>query len=574
MSLEKTEMLVPDRIVQLLEVEGIDTLFGIPDPCFVPLFTLAERRGWRVVAPHHEQAGGFMADGLYRLTGKPGVVIGNEGPGVANLAPAAIAAAKEHIPTIFIAGQRERYFDQQVRRGRFQYTRQPRYFEEAMKFTGVIEHPDHVDDIFHEAFRQAFTGRPGPVYIEYPQDFSAATHAFGPLKQSAEYRLVQQQADTFSLQRAVSLLEQASQPVLLVGNGVFVARARDALNRLAETLRCPVITTPGAQSKLLDVLELTAPYATPAANEAIAKADVVLAVGTELGEPLHYGTGRHWLQGRTDRKWIYIERDASAVGVNRPIDVPLVGDLRDVVPQLQALLADQQFAARVPERFSSLQEEAQSELGAAVESAPEGPPIHPAHMAQEIARAMPEDPVVIRDGGAVSLWGMAFGGIASSDVHWSQNFGHLGTGIPHAIGAQLAVGDSRRVVLVSGDSAFQFHISELETAVRKKLPIVFIVGCDYAWGLDVKVYNMAFGDEASYTEARWSDQVRFDRIAEGYGAHGEFVERREAIGPAIERALACGRPAVVQIPLDPQITSLEVPAFEEFATWYGDKGYS
>ena len=574
MSLEKTEMLVPDRILQLLEVEGIDTLFGIPDPCFVPLFTLAERRGWRVVAPHHEQAGGFMADGLYRLTGKPGVVIGNEGPGVANLAPAAIAAAKENIPTIFIAGQRERYFDQQVRRGRFQYTRQPRYFEEAMKFTGVIEHPDHVDDMFHEAFRQAFTGKPGPVYIEYPQDFSGATHTFGPLKQSAEYRLVQQQADTFSLQRAVSLLEQASQPVLLVGNGVFVARAQHALNRLAETLRCPVITTPGAQSILLDVLELTAPYATPAANEAIAKADVVLAVGTELGEPLHYGTGRHWLQGRTDRKWIYIERDASAVGVNRPIDVPLVGDLRDVVPQLQALLADQQFAARVPERFSSLQEEAQSELGAAVESAPEGPPIHPAHMAQEIARAMPEDPVVIRDGGAVSLWGMAFGGIASSDVHWSQNFGHLGTGIPHAIGAQLAVGDSRRVVLVSGDSAFQFHISELETAVRKKLPIVFIVGCDYAWGLEVKVYNMAFGDEASYTEARWSDQVRFDRIAEGYGAHGEFVERREEIGPAIERALASGRPALVQIPLDPQITSLEVPAFEEFATWYGDKGYS
>jgi thiamine pyrophosphate-dependent acetolactate synthase large subunit-like protein len=87
-------MLVPDRILQLLEMEGIDTLFGIPDPCFVAMFAIAEQRGWRVVAPHHEQAGGFMADGLYRMTGKPGVIIGNEGPGVANLAPAAIAAAK------------------------------------------------------------------------------------------------------------------------------------------------------------------------------------------------------------------------------------------------------------------------------------------------------------------------------------------------------------------------------------------------------------------------------------------------------------------------------------------------
>ena len=149
MTLEKNEMLIPDRILQLLEVEGIDTLFGIPDPCFVPMFALAEQRGWRVIAPHHEQAGGFMADGLYRLTGKPGVIIGNEGPGVANLTPAAIAAAKENIPTIFIAGQRERYFDQQVRRGHFQYTRQPRYFEEAMTNVGVIDHAHNVYDIFH-----------------------------------------------------------------------------------------------------------------------------------------------------------------------------------------------------------------------------------------------------------------------------------------------------------------------------------------------------------------------------------------------------------------------------------------
>ena len=577
MILEKNEMLIPDRILQLLEVEGIDTLFGIPDPCFVAMFALAEQRGWRVIAPHHEQAGGFMADGLYRLTGRPGVIIGNEGPGVANLAPAAIAAAKENIPTIFIAGQRERYFDQQVRRGRFQYTRQPRYFEEAMKFTGVIEHADHVDDIYHEAFRQAFTGKPGPVYIEYPQDFASATYSFGPLKQIPEYRLAHQRADSASLEAAASLLESADQPVLLIGNGVFAARAQEAMNQLATALQCPVITTPGASSRLLGVLEVTAPYATPAANEAIARADVVLAVGTEIGEPVHYGTGRHWSSGRTDRKWIYIERDASAFGVNRPIEVPLVGDLRDVVPQLLSQLqsprSGHKLQARFPQDYSSLQQEAFEQLAAAVDSAPEGPPIHPAHMALEVSRALPENPVIIRDGGAICLWNMAFNTTASSDIHWCQNFGHLGTGIPHAIGAQLAVGDSRRVVLISGDSAFQFHISELETAVRKNLPIVFIVGCDYAWGLEVKVYNLAFGDEACYTEARWGKQVRFDKIAEAYGAHGEYVERREEIAPAVERALASGLPAVVQIPVNAEINSLEVPGFEEFATWYGDKGY-
>jgi len=570
---DNTEMLVPERMLRLLEAEGINTLFGIPDPCFVSMFTLAEHRGWTIVAPHHEQAGGFMADGLYRLTGKPGVIIGNEGPGVANLAPAAIQAAKENVPTIIIAGQRERYFDQQVRRGKFQYTRQPRYFEEAMKFVGVIEHPDHIDDIFHEAFRQVFTGKPGPVYIEYPQDFVGTMHGFGPMKSPSQYRLVHQRADDASLENAAAVLRDAKQPLLLVGNGVMTARAQESVSKLAKTLACPVIHTPGATSRLLDVLDVTVPYASPAANVAIAEADAVLAVGTELGEQLHYGTGRHWQAGPQDRKWIYIERDSTALGVNRPIDVPLLGDLRDVVPQLEAILAEDAPAARMPAGYLETRDGMLAEAAQFVESVPEGPPIHPAHFATEIARALPENPVIIRDGGAIGLWDMAFNPTPSSDSHWCQNFGHLGTGIPHAIGAQLAVGDTRRVVLVSGDSAFQFHISELETAVRKNLPIVCIVGCDYAWGLEVKVYNFAFGEDATYTEARWGRQVRFDRIAEGYGAHGEFVERREEIGPAIERALASGRPAVVQIPINGEISAIEVPGFEEFATWYGEKGY-
>lgn len=514
-----------------------------------------------------------MADGLYRLTGKPGVIIGNEGPGVANLAPAAIAAAKENIPTLFICGQRERFFDQQVRRGHFQYTRQPRYFEEAMKFVGIIDHAEHVDDIFHEAFRQAFAGKPGPVYIEYPQDFSATTHSFGPLKQPEEYRLTEQAADEKSLDAAVSLIEAAEQPLLLVGNGVFAARAQDQLNELAQTLQCPVITTPGASSDLLSVLDISAGYATPAANHAIAAADVVLAIGTEIGEPVHYGSGRHWQQGRSDRQWIYLERDATAFGVNRPINVPLVGDLRDVVPQLLSKLEALDLKSRYPESYLTTLQTSRQEIVQAVEMTPPREPVHPIHMAAEISKALPENPVIIRDGGAVALWNMAFNTTPSSDQHWSQNFGHLGYGIPAAIGAQLAVGDKRRVVLVSGDSAFQFHISELETAVRKNLPIVFIVGCDYAWGLEVKVYDVAFGADASFTEARWGDQVRFDKIAEGYGAHGEFVNRTEDIAAAVQRALECGRPAVVQIPLDPEINAREVPGFEEFATWYGDRGY-
>ena len=129
---------VYERVLQLMEAEGIKTLFGIPDPSFFHMFVTAEKRGWRIIAPHHEQAGAFMAEGMWRMTGKPGVVVGNQGPGVANLVPAAINAAKENAPVIFIGGQRAQIAAQRVRRGRIQYTHQYRYFEEAMKYVGVI----------------------------------------------------------------------------------------------------------------------------------------------------------------------------------------------------------------------------------------------------------------------------------------------------------------------------------------------------------------------------------------------------------------------------------------------------
>ena len=147
----------------------------------------------------------------------------------------------------------------------------------------------------------------------------------------------------------------------------------------------------------------------------------------------------------------------------------------------------------------------------------------------------------MRDGGAITIFTWTYSQAVPHDVMWNQNLGHLGTGLPYAVGAQLAAPD-RPVMLITGDSAFMFHISELETAVRKKLPIICIVSCDYAWGLEVGVYRRALGPNSLETEARWSKDVRFDKVAEAFGAYGEYVEREEDIAPAIARALASGKP--------------------------------
>lgn len=563
---------VHERILELLEAEGIKTLIGIPDPSFVAMFIAAEARGWRVIAPHHEQAGAFMADGMWRMTGIPGVVVGNQGPGVANLAPAAICAAKENTPTIFIAGQRQRLFDQRVRRGRFQYTHQPRYFEEAMKYVGTIEYPEQTDEIVHEAFRRALGGTPGPAFIEYPMNVMQAQLDLPPVLRPSAYRLVHQGASAEAIATATAMIGQAKLPILLVGQGVFVSRAHDAVAELAHTLQCPIIQTPGAAAFLQGLEERTFPYASPVGIDIIAKSDLVIAIGTEIGEPTHYGVGRHWAKGNTDRKWIYIERDPLAIGVNRHIDVPLVGDLRDTAPQLTAALKKTERRG-YPDIKSWIAAHAEFKT-VVTKSAPTRPkPIHPARMAIEATRVLPKDAVIVRDGGAVSIFTGAYSQLMPRDVLWSQNFGHLGTGLPHAIGAQLAVGDTRRVVLITGDSSFLFHISELETAVRKKLPVVCIVGCDYSWGLEVAVYKGTFGPQSPETESHWGRQVRLDRIAEGFGAYGEFIDEASEIAPAVERALASGRTAVVQIVIDALANATEVPGFDEFASWYGDAGY-
>ena len=513
-----------------------------------------------------------MADAMWRMTGRPGIIVGNQGPGVANLAPAAICAAKENTPTIFIMGQRQRLFDQRVRRGRFQYTPQPRYFESAMKYVGIIEFPEQTDEIVHEAFRRALGGTPGPVYIEYPMSVMQAQLDLPPPLAPKEYRLVSQCAGAGAMADAVSLIAAAKQPILLLGQGAFVSRAHDRVAALARALACPIIQTPGGSSFLEGLEDRTFAYASPVGTDAVAQSDLVIAVGTEIGEPIHYGIGRHWAKGNVDRKWIYVERDPLAIGVNRHIDVPLVGDLRDVVPELvEALKTNPRRPTAEFDGWIKAQAGFKAML---LEAAPtRSQPVHPARFAVEATRALPPDAVLVRDGGSVSIFTWTFSQFAPRDVMWCQNFGHLGTGLPHAIGAQLAVGNDRRVVLISGDSSFLFHISELETAVRKNLPIVCIVGCDYAWGLEVAVYKGNFGPQSPETEAHWGKQLRLDKIAEGFGAYGEFVDRAEDIGPAVKRALAAGRPAVVQVAIDELANATEVPGFDEFASWYGDAGY-
>ena len=561
---------VYERILQLFEAEGIKTLFGIPDPNFVHMFITAEQRGWKVVAPHHEECAGFMADAAFRMTGKPGLCIGTLGPGIANLAGAIMCAKVENSPVIFMGGQRARITEQRVRRGRIQFVKQSGLIEPSVKYCASIEYGNQTDEIIREALRVAQTGTPGPVYIEYPQHVILEDLDVPEPLPPAAYRLVQQGASAQMIAKAAELIKAAKQPILLVGHGAHCARAGESIKSLAKLMNCPVIQTSGGTAFIAGLEDRTFPYGfSAAAVEAVVKSDLCLAIGTEMGEPVHFGKWRHWAENNANRKWIYVQLDPTAIGVNRPIDVPLVGDLRAIVPQLVEALKGSERSAS-PELAGWIKKDA-DQLKELADSAPSGKtPIHTARWVVEATQAFPKNGIMIRDGGATVIFQWTYSQAKPHDVIWNQNFGHLGTGLPYAVGAMVADGGKRPGMLLTSDSSFLFHISELETAARLKLPLVCVVGVDNQWGLEVGVYKRTFGKGSAETGVHWSKDVRFDKIAEGFGCYGEYVERAEDIGPAIKRAYASGKTAVIHVPIDPIANSEEMPNYGEFRTWYAE----
>src|ERR1700761_9057478 len=207
---------VYERILQLFEAEGIKALFGIPDPNFVHLFVEAEKRGWDVVAPHHELSVGFMAEAYSRMTGRPAVCIATLGPGVANAAGAMMCARVENSPVIFLGGQRARVTEQRVRRGRIQFVKQMGLFENSVKYSASIEYADQTDEIIRNALRVAQSGTPGPVYIEYPIHVVQQDLEVEPALPPERYRLVKPGADAAMVDKAVELIKGAHNPILLV----------------------------------------------------------------------------------------------------------------------------------------------------------------------------------------------------------------------------------------------------------------------------------------------------------------------------------------------------------------------
>ncbi len=537
-----------ELIVRCLAIEGIKFFFGLPTPEIDPILATLENHGIRFVPVRHEAAAVHMAEGLYRATGQVAAVFGNPGPGSANLLPGVITANHEGIPVIVVTEQHRLGLISPSTPATFQGQDQLDVFKSAVKWGASILLWERIPEIIRLAFREMWIGRPGPVQLDLPAAivYEEGDEADAPIYKPTQYRAPPPQPSLGQIQQAVALLINAKHPIIFSGAGVDRAVATDALLELVELLNCPVIrswsgrsTIPGDHPNYIEASGL-------GGDVVKHEADVILVAGSRLGN-LDLPYDKYWGDPAT-QKVIQIDIDPRNIGVTRPITLGIVADLK---PSLENLVNELKAANVQPKdgedlaRYRQISGEWLEERFMSVKEWT-GPGIHPAHAAQSVGKVFGKDACYHTDGGNSNLWMSWFlPATKPRSFHSITEFGMLGTGIPSAIGAKL--GDpSREVVCTTGDGAAGFNFMEMQTAARENLRITVVVFAEGAWTMEepnqLRLYGRTFGTRMG--------TVRWDKVAEGLGCHGQYVERIDELEPALIRAREHEGPSVVCVKTD------------------------
>lgn len=552
-----------ELLAKCLAQEKVRTIFAVPDVSYNPILGKLKEYGIRLVPPRHEAAAAHMADGWSRATGEPGVCMAGAGPGTANLLSGIITAKAEGSPVVAITTGRDSRAIYPERNGVFQYADQPRLFEGATKWNAYVSNPKRIPEMVQKAFRMATSGKPGPVHLDVPEDvmYAEVDETLAAVPTPEHYRATRPLvADPALVKEAAALLAAAELPAVYVGGGVRHSGAWAEARRLAEHLACPILPGPSARGLVPEDHPLSFMHLSRGAMALRREADLVLLVGTQLGQLENYGQPLLWASSE-QQKVIQIDVCPEMIGANRPVELGLVGDARTtlaaLIEEVETLTPPRSPSERLDE-FRRMNDEWEKGLAA---MARDGSPIHPGRLMTEVARFFPRDGILAMDGGNTALFCFQYLRVFEPrSFLWTSKFGHLGAGFPYAIAAKLAQ-PQRPVVLVTGDSAFGFNIQELETAFREKAPIICVVSCDYRWGMEVPGQILAFGRDnlVGLDHSR----PRYDKVAEGFGCFGAFVNDPDQIRPALDAAAKSGLPAVVQVEVDQEANAWP-PGLMEF----------
>lgn len=537
-------------MAEMLRLHGVGPMFGMAGFQLLPFYDAIGKVGLTHHLINDERTGAFAADAYARVTNRPGVCDGTLGPGVTNLVTGLVESLNAGTPIIAFAGDANRLH---AWKNMTQEARQVDILTPAVKQLIRVEDTSRIPELIRRAFAIATSGRPGPVLVDVPEDICHGEHDFDPAEFVVDETTLaapsrRTRPAKGDVARAAALLVKAKRPLILAGGGIHLSQAYEALQALAEALQIPVAHTMSGKGSIACSHPLSAGLFgrySRIANDLIAASDCLLVVGCKLGE---IATKRYALLPPAV-PIVHLEVVAEEIGRTSSAEVALCGDAREGLEDLlEALRSDarrlatehKDYAAEVGPRMEKWRQDAADRLYSTEK------PVNMARMMTELNRIMPQDSILVADGGFAGHWSGLLYDTKKAGRHYIADRGlaSIGYGLPGGIGASLAAPD-RAVVSLTGDGGFNMSIGDLETARRSGAHPVMIVVNNSASGYVKALQHSMYG--ARYQSSDLAE-MNYAEVAEAMGCQGIRVEDPEEFAGAVERGIAeTGRPTIVDV---------------------------
>ena len=543
-----------EYIANILQQYGVTHLFYMEAMLRMTLRELAQI-GVKGILAHSENAAGYMADGYARISGRPGLCM-CQSIGATNLAGGIQDAWFANAPVIALTGKKTAPFQY---KHSYQEADHRLLYESITKFNADLAQPDQLPFLLRQCFREAVSGKPRPVHLDIPNEMGRVAELAvinEPLcveETYKKYPAFRPAAEQSRIEEASETINQASRPVIVAGRGARISDASAEIYELARKGDIPVITTPDGKTLINEGDSLwagiTGNYGMACANKTLSRADLVIFMGTQTSDQ----TTLNWTAPLPEVRVVQIDIDASELGRGYPNSVGLLGDAKTVTAQLANHIAQNnhpQWREEVTAYVCATLAEYERRLTC------DSTPVRPERLCLEIGQVLPDDAVLVSDTGYSAIWTATMLRMRPTQ-RYLRAAGSLGWAFPASLGVKCGAPE-RPVVCFTGDGAIFYHLSEMETACRYGINTVTIINNNRALGQCRRNIRKLFEDNPERAEPYYTfTSINLSRIAQEFGCFAVRVERPEDIGPAVQQALAAGKPAVVEVITDPTAVTPE-----------------
>jgi acetolactate synthase I/II/III large subunit len=529
-------MKASDLLVKCLENEGVEYVFGIPGEETLDLMESLRTSHIKFIITRHEQVAAFMADAYGRLTGKAGVCIATLGPGATNLLTGVADAYLDASPVVAITGQADL---KRIHKESHQYINIVDMCESVTKWNGRIETAEVIPEMVRKAFKLAEMEKPGPTHLELPENIAAQRAHEMYAAMIPPIRARRSSPDRQSLRKAADLIESAKFPIILAGHGIVRKSANAQLQKFAELLCIPVVTTfmgKGAISaKSPSCIGSLGLSNDRQIEDVFSLADLIIATGYGLVEY----SPKNW-NPKIDKQIIHIDFTSSEVDLHYVPEVEIVSDIRESIELLEGMLSTNKKSQCTIDLHTNFREEFER-IGSE-----QNWPVRPPQVLYGIRKVLGNSDILVSDVGTCKFWAAKFYPVYENNTFiLSNGFASMGFSLPTAMVAKLVYPD-RKVVALTGDGGFLMNLQDLETAVRMKLNMAIVVFNDNGYNLikwkSMKKFGASYGVDFTNPD--------FIKVAEGFGAVGLRLKTAGDFEPMLRDAFTREVPVIIDVPID------------------------